>query len=58
MGYWDIYKIRLDSEVNKRLLFLPYQHSNIPLFHVPGINIRPHKIPLISVSYIISETFN
>jgi hypothetical protein len=32
-------------------------NPNFPLFHVPGINIRPQKLPLILVSYTISETF-
>jgi len=35
LGKWDI-EIRteftLDNEVNKRVSFLQYQHSNIPLF--------------------------
>ena len=33
MGYWEIDKIALDSEVNKRVSFIQYQHSNIPPFH-------------------------
>jgi len=59
LGKWDI-EIRrefaLDNEVNKKVSFLQYQHSNIPLFHVRGINIKPHKIHLISISCRISET--
>jgi len=35
-----------------------FQHSIIPLFHVPGINIKPQKIHLISISFRISETYN
>jgi len=61
LGKWDI-EIRtefaLDNEVNKRVSFLQYQHSNIPLFHVRGINIKPQKIHLISISCRISETLN
>ncbi len=36
LGKWDIEirtEIALDNEVNKRVSFLQYQHSNIPLFH-------------------------
>jgi len=40
MGYWEIDKISLDSEVNKRVSFIQYQHSNIPLFPGPDLACR------------------
>ena len=40
MGYWEIDKIALDSEVNKRVSFIQYQHSNIPPFHYSKCKAR------------------
>jgi len=43
LGKWDI-EIRrefaLDNEVNKKVSFLQYQHSNIPLFPGPDLACR------------------
>jgi len=62
MEYWEIDKIALDSEVNKRVSFIQYQHSNIPLFHysiIPSARqeLKPQKILLISISCRISKTY-
>jgi hypothetical protein len=57
MGQRLIGKIPLDSEVDKRVSFPLYQHSNIPSFHVRGKNTKPQKLSLISISCRISETF-
>jgi hypothetical protein len=47
MGYWDVDKAPLDSEVNKERSIFPlistFHYSTIPLFHVRGKNIGPRK---------------
>ncbi len=61
MEYWDIDNVPLDSEVDKEVSFpivSTFHHSSIALFHVRGINSKPQKIHLISISCRISETFN